>query len=241
MPLPTQTAPQYELILPSNKKKVKFRPFFVGEEKILILALETRELSQISRAIKQVLDNCIITRGIKVEELPAFDIEYLFLQIRSKSIGESIELIITCGDDGKTEVPVTIFVDQIKVVVPDNHSSTIDLENGYNIQMKYPSLLQFIENTFELDRTSVANVEKNLKLVSSCIDTVYNTEECWSASDCTEDELLSYIEKLTPHQYKKLEQFFETMPKLSLKLQVKNPNTEIVNDVVLEGLNDFFA
>lgn len=241
MPLPVQNVPNFELILPSNKKKVKFRPFLVGEEKILILALETRDMVQISRSIKQVLDNCILTRGIKVEELPAFDIEYLFLQIRSKSIGESIDLIVTCEDDRETKVPVTIFVDQIKIVIPENHTDKIDLENGYFIQMKYPSLLQFIENTFQLDRTTIDNLDKNLKLVSSCIDTVYNDEECWSASDCTEAELLEYIERLTPNQYKKLELFFETMPKLSLTLNVTNPNTEVVNTVVLEGLNDFFA
>lgn len=241
MPLPTQTAPQYELVLPSTKKKIKFRPFFVGEEKILIMALETKNISEISRAIKQVLQNCIITKGIKVDVLPAFDIEYIFLQIRSKSIGESIDIVVTCGDDGETKVPVNIAIDDIQVVSPEGHSDVVDLQNGYFIKMRYPSLLQFIENNFELDRSSINNVDKNHKLVASCIDMVYNESECWSSSDCTEEELVQYIEKLTPNQYAKVEKFFETMPKLSHKLEVVNPNTGVTNTITLEGLNDFFG
>lgn len=243
MPLPQQTAPQYDLTIPSNGKKIKFRPFFVKEEKILIMAVESQDLTQISNAIKQVLEACIVTKGIKVEKLPVFDIEYLFLNIRAKSVGESIDLIVTCGDDGETQVPVTVFVDEIEVKSPDGHTDTIDLENGYYIKLKYPSLTQFIEENFNISNVKKTSEEINrtFKLISSCIDTVYNDEEAWSASDCTESELIDYIEKLTPVQYKKVEQFFSTMPKLSHTLKVKNPKTGVENDVKLEGLADFFA
>ncbi|MFZ9353425.1 MAG: baseplate protein [Candidatus Nanopelagicales bacterium] len=243
MPLPQQTAPHYDLTIPSNGKKIKFRPFFVREEKILIMAVESQDIKQISNAIKQVLSECIITKGIKVENLPVFDIEYLFLNIRAKSVGESIDLIITCGDDGETTVPVTIFVDEIKVDTPENHSQIIDLDNGYFIKMKYPSLIQFIEENFELSKVKKSSVEigRAFKLVASCMDSVYNDEEAWSASDCTEAELIEYIEKLTPAQYKKVEEFFSTMPKLSHTLVVNNPKTGVDNNVTLEGLSDFFG
>jgi secreted Zn-dependent insulinase-like peptidase len=241
MPLPEYTVPQYDLTLPSNKKKIKYRPFLVKEEKVLIIALETRNPKQITDAIKQVLSNCILTKGIKIEELPSFDIEYLFLNIRAKSIGESIELVITCGDDGETEVPVTLFVDEIQVQYPEGHTNKVDMENGYHWQMKYPSLNQFIENNFDVSEKSSENVERSVKLIASCMESVYNDEDCWMASDCTEKELIEYVEKLTPKQYKKIEQFFKTMPKLSHTLQVINPNTGKENSIVLEGLTDFFG
>jgi hypothetical protein len=241
MPLPQPVVPYYELKLPSNGKKLKFRPFLVQEEKILIMALETRDISQISNAIKQVLESCIIAKGIEIELLPAFDIEYLFLQIRAKSIGESIDLVITCGDDGESQVPVTIYVDEIQLTSPEDHSNKIDLENGYFIEMKYPSLKQFIENNFEAGEKSTKELNKAFKTIADCIDSVYNEEEAWLASDCTQDELIDYVEKLTPKQYKKVEHFFASMPKLSHTLEVVNPNTGKSNTVVLEGLSDFFG
>jgi hypothetical protein len=241
MPLPQQTAPQYDLVLPSNGKKIKFRPFFVKEEKILIMAAESKDISQISSAIKQVLEACIISKGVKVELLPVFDIEYLFLHIRAKSIGESIDLEVTCGDDGKTTVPVTVYVDEIQVQKPDEHNDVIDLENGYYIKMKYPSLTQFIEENFDLSKNNKVDLDRNFKLISTCVDSVYNEEDAWSASDCTENELIDYIEKLTPLQYKKIETFFATMPKLTHTLTVTNPVTGVDNEVILEGLSDFFG
>jgi hypothetical protein len=240
MTLPEQVAPQYELTLPSNNKKIKYRPFFVKEEKILIMAVESKEMTQISRAIKQVLDSCILTKNIKIDELPVFDIEYLFLNIRAKSIGESIDLLITCGDDGKTQVPVTVYIDQIEVVKPKQHTDTIDLENGYYIKMKYPSLTQFIEENFEVSKKSSAEIDRAFKLISTCIDSIYNDDEAWVSSDYTQEDMIKYIEKLTPKQYKKVEEFFSSMPKLSHKLVVKNPVTGVDNDVVLEGLSNFF-
>jgi len=241
MPLPEITVPHFDLVLPSSKKKIKFRPFIVKEEKLLIIALESRDPKQVTTAIKQVLSNCILTRGVKIDRLPSFDIEYLFLNIRAKAIGEAIELNVTCGDDGETKVPVTLFVDEIQVQYPEGHTDKIDMENGYHWKMNYPSLNQFIENNFDVSDKSSENVERSVKLIASCIDSVYNDEDCWMASDSTEKELISYVENLTPRQYKKIENFFKTMPKLSHTITVVNPNTGNENSVVLEGLSDFFG
>ncbi len=241
MPLPEITVPHFDLVLPSSKKKIKFRPFIVKEEKLLIIALESRDPKQVTTAIKQVLSNCILTRGVKIDQLPSFDIEYLFLNIRAKAIGEAIELNVTCGDDGETKVPVTLFVDEIQVQYPEGHTDKIDMENGYHWKMNYPSLNQFIENNFDVSDKSSENVERSVKLIASCIDSVYNNDDCWMASDSTEKELISYVENLTPRQYKKIENFFKTMPKLSHTITVVNPNTGNENSVVLEGLSDFFG
>jgi hypothetical protein len=240
MPLPQQTAPHYDLILPSNGKKLKFRPFFVKEEKLLIMAAESKDVSQISTTMKQVLEACIVTKGINVELLPVFDIEYLFLNIRAKSIGESIDMEVTCGDDGKTKVPVTIYVDEVTIIKPDDHSDVIDLENGYFIKMKYPTLTQFIEENFDISKNAKSDIDRTFKLISTCVDSVYNDEEAWAFSDYTENEMIDYLEKLTPVQYKKIEHFFLTMPKLSHTFVVTNPVTGVDNDVTLEGLADFF-
>ena len=241
MPLPTIATPIYELVLPSNEKKIKFRPFLVKEEKILIIALESKDVVQITSAVKQVISDCILTKEIVVQELPIFDIEYLFLNIRAKAIGESIDLIVTCGDDGVTRVPVTIYVDEIKVNKVENHTNKIEINNGYTIQLKYPSLEQFINNNFDLTNKSSENLEKSSKLISMCIDMVYNKEDCWVASDCTEKEILDWIDTLSPKDYKKIEKFFKTMPKLSHEIKVMNPETQVENTLVLEGLSDFFA
>ena len=241
MPLPEITVPHFDLVLPSSKKKIKFRPFIVKEEKLLIIALESRDPKQVTTAIKQVLSNCILTRGVKIDQLPSFDIEYLFLNIRAKAIGEAIELNVTCGDDGETKVPVTLYVDEIQVQYPEGHTDKINMENGYHWKMNYPSLNQFIENNFDVSDKSSENVERSVKLIASCIDSVYNDEDCWMASDSTEKELVSYVENLTPRQYKKIENFFKTMPKLSHTITVVNPNTGNENSIVLEGLSDFFG
>ena len=195
MPLPKITTAEYELKLPSNGKTVKYRPFLVREEKILILSLESQDQKQISNAVKQVLKECVLTKGIKIDTLPSFDIEYLFLNIRGKSVGETIELIVTCGDDGVTEVPVTVSIDDIKVVKDDDHSPDIELADGYTVKMKYPSLSQFVETNFQDDEKN--QVEKSFNIVAQSIDMVYNDEEMFSASECTKKELKEWVESLT--------------------------------------------
>ena len=240
MPLPKITTAEYELKLPSSGKTIKYRPFLVREEKILILSLESEDRKQITSAVKQVLKECVLTKGIKVDQLPSFDIEYLFLNVRSKSVGETIDLVVTCGDDGTTEVPVTVPIDEIKVIKSDDHSQDIELSDGYTVRMKYPSLSQFIENNFsEVDSDDL--VEKSFDMVASTIDMVYNDEEMFSAAECTKKELKDWVETLTSAQFQKIEKFFETMPKLTHTLKVVNPNTKKENTVVLEGLSDFFA
>ena len=238
MPLPKITTAEHELVLPSNGKTVKYRPFLVKEEKILILALEGANQKEITNAVKQVIKACVITRGIKIELLPAFDIEYLFLNIRAKSVGESIDLLVTCGDDGKTEVAVNVPINDIQVVKSEEHSTDIEIGDGYTVKMKYPSLNQFIETNFTEDTDTV---EQSFGIISSCIDMVYNDEEMFTAAECTKKELKEWVESLTSAQFAKIEKFFETMPKLQHTIKVVNPNTKKENTVVLEGLTDFFA
>ena len=241
MPLPTIATPTYELILPSTGKKIKYRPFLVKEEKILILALESQDQSEITNAVKDVLKKCIMTRGIKVDSLPTFDIEYIFLNIRAKSIGESIKVVVKCPDDGVTEVPVTIYVDEVEVSRPEGHTTDIVLDKTMTLRMKYPSLSQFIESNFDVSMTPEETVEKTFKVIADCMDTVFTAEDAWEAKDYTAKERLAFIEQLNSKQYKDVERFFSTMPKLSHSVEVENPNTGVKNTVVLEGLADFFA
>tara|TARA_Y100000287_G_scaffold181071_1_gene176679 strand:+ start:4272 stop:4997 length:726 start_codon:yes stop_codon:yes gene_type:complete len=241
MPLPTISTPTYELTLPSSGKTVKYRPFLVKEEKILILALESQDPKQITTAIKQVLKSCVTARGIKIESLPTFDIEYLFLNVRGKSVSESVELVITCGDDGETQVPVSVFIDEIKVVKSPDHKKDIQIDDHITIQMKYPSMDEFVKNNFVVDGDDVSQVEQSFEVIAACIDQIYTEEDAWSSSDLTKKELVTWIEGLTSSQFKQIEEFFETMPKLSHTIEVMNPNTKKKNTVVLEGLTSFFA
>ena len=238
MPLPKITTSEYELELPSNGKTVKYRPFLVREEKILILALESANQKEITNAVKQVIKECVLTKGIKIEQLPAFDIEYLFLNIRGKSVGESIDLLVTCGDDGETEVGVTVPIADIQVVKSEEHTKDIEIGDGWTVKMKYPSLSQFIETNFT---ESADTVEKSFQVIASCIDIVYNKDDMFAAADCTKKELKEWVESLTSQQFQKIEKFFETMPKLTHTLKVVNPKTRKENTVVLQGLTDFFA
>ena len=241
MPLPTITTPTYELSLPSTGKKIKYRPFLVKEEKILILALETRDQNQITNAVKDVLKKCVITRGIKIDDLPTFDIEYLFLNIRAKSIGEDINMIVTCPDDRKTEVDVTVYVDEIKVIKSKEHVKDITLDKDMTLRMKYPSLNQFIETNFDTEEESQTTVDKTFQLIADCMDTVYTKEDAWESKDYSPNERLEFIEQLSSKQFKQVEKFFATMPKLSHTIEVTNPNTKKKSKIVLEGLADFFG
>ena len=241
MPLPTIETPTYELKLPSTGKKVKYRPFLVKEEKILIICLESKNQDEITNAVKDVLKKCILTRGIKVDDLPTFDIEYLFLNIRAKSIGEDIKMTVTCPDDGTTQVPVTVYVDEIEVIKPKDHKTDIVLDDKLTLRMKYPSLSQFVENNFEVNDDPKTIVSKTFKVVADCMDTVFTQEDAWEAKDYTPDERLKFIEQLNSKQYKEVEKFFATMPKLSHTIEVINPNTKQKNSVVLEDLADFFG
>ena len=240
MPLPKIVTPTYELVLPSSNRKIKFRPFLVKEEKILILAMESQDTKQIANAVKNVITHCILTKGIKVDKLSTFDIEYLFLNIRGKSVGEDIEVMVTCPDDGKTQVPTLINIDSIKVQRSDDHETDIKLDDTYTLRMKYPSLNEFIKSNFA-GGVDDMNVDDTFDLIASCIEQVYSEEESWSSADCTKKELNDFLEQLDSKQFKNIEKFFETMPKLSHTMTVINPNTKKENKIVLEGLQNFFG
>ena len=238
MPLPKISTPTYEMVIPSNKKKIKFRPFLVKEEKILIIAMESQDNTQIANAIKDVLESCILTKGIKVDKLATFDIEYLFLNIRGKSVGEEIEVMVTCTDDGETKVPTTINLDDIKVKIDKEHSPDIKLDDELTLRMRYPSMEEFIKTNFST--TENLNVDDTFKLIASCIDQIYSEEESWAGSDCTDKELSEFIESLSSQQFKEIEKFFDTMPKMTHTVKVTNPKTKKQNKIVLEGLQSFF-
>ena len=241
MPLPKISTPTYELVLPSTGKKIKYRPFLVREEKILILALESQDSKQVTTSIKSILKSCISTRGIKVDDLPTFDIEYLFLNIRGKSVGESLDLMVTCPDDGVTQVPVKLFIDEIEIKKDPNHTKDIKIDENLTLRLKYPSLDQFIQNNFDMDTSDDACLEQSFDVIAGSIDLVYNEEESWAAADCTKKELKQWVEQLNTNQFKKIEEFFTTMPKLSHTLTIKNPKTEVESEVTLEGLASFFG
>ena len=238
MPLPKISTPTYELVIPSTKKKVKYRPFLVKEEKVLIIAMESEDMSQIANAVKDVIKSCIMTRGVKVEELSTFDIEYLFLNIRGKSVGEEVEVMVTCPDDGSTKVPVTINLDEIQVKFDKDHSRDIKLDDTLTLRMKYPSMDEFVKNNFTV--TDV-NIDETFNVIMASIEQIYSEEESWSTSDCTKKELREFVEQLSSKQFKEIENFFTTMPRLSHTFTVTNPNTGVDNEVVLEGLASFFV
>jgi len=239
MPLPKISTPTYELELPSTGKKIEYRPFLVREEKLLVLALESQDTKQISTAIKNVIKNCIETKGVKVETLPTFDIEYIFLNIRGKSVGEEIEVNIICPDDDSTTVLTKISVDDIHVQKNPEHNNKIKLDDSLMMEMKYPSLDQFVKSNFDLESDN--NMEQSFDLIASCIDKIYNEDEVWVAADVTKKELSDFLDQMNTTQFKQIEKFFETMPKLSHTVTVKNPSTGVESEVVLEGLSSFFA
>ena len=239
MPLPTITTPSYELELPSTGKRIKYRPFLVKEEKLLVLALETENTKDISTAIKTVLKNCIQSRGVKIDKLPTFDIEFLFLNIRGKSVGEEIEVNLIAPDDEVTSVPVTINIDDIKISKKKDHTNKIKLDESLMMEMKYPSLDEFVKNNFDFD--GEVDMDQSFDLIASCIDKIYNEEEVWSTADCTKKEVKDFLEQMNSLQFKEIESFFDSMPKLSHTVTFTNPKTKVESTVVLEGLSSFFA
>ena len=239
MPLPKIATPTYELELPSTGKTVKYRPFLVKEEKVLVIALESEDTKQITNAIKAVLKSCVLTKGIKVESLPTFDIEFLFLNIRGKSVGEELDLSIICPDDGETEVPVKLNLDDIEVQRKEEHTNQIKLDDSLMMELKYPSLDQFIKSNFDFKETN--QMDQSFALIASCIDKIYSEDEVWATEDCTKKEVNEFLESMNSSQFKEIEKFFDTMPKLKHTITITNPKTEVESEVVLEGLASFFA
>lgn len=236
MALPKVAKITHELVIPSSGKKIKFRPFLVKEEKVLILAQESGSQSEMARAIKDVISACVQTRGFKVDELATFDIEFVFLAIRGKSVGEEVEIVVTCPDDEKTTVPVTVFLDDIKVVIDEEHTREIKLDDTLSLRMKYPTIEMVMESSGD-----TVGIQDSLELIAGCIDVIYSEEESWASSDSTIKELTEWVEDLEPKQFQEIENFFTTMPKLSHTITVLNPTTGVKSDIVLEGLGSFFA
>ena len=232
MALPEIATPIYTLTIPSTKKKVKYRPFLVKEQKLLILAMENEDQEQILDAITNTIKACLITK-IDMATLALFDIEYLFLQIRARSISEEIEMRVTCGDDGETTVDVKFMVDDVKVNFPKGHTNIIKLSDDLTIEMQYPDLDYFAKINFMDEKVD------EYELVAKCIKRVYVGEDDFTSDSL--DESKAWVEGLTNNQFEKIQSFFETMPTLRHVLKVKNPKTKVVNEVVLEGLSDFFV
>ena len=204
------------------------------------MALESEDTKQITTAIKTVLSQCILSRGIKIDKLSTFDIEYLFLNVRAKSVGETVEVNVTCPDDGKTQVQMEIDIDAIKVQKDPKHTNIIKLDDSLSVQMNYPSLNQFIETNYDTG-AKTSQVDQSLEVIMACIQQIYNEEESWDASEYSKKELKEFVESMNSKQFKQIESFFETMPKLSHKVKVTNPETKVQSDVVIEGLASFFS
>jgi hypothetical protein len=236
MPLPKIVTPTYELRLPSTDQLIKYRPFLVKEEKVLLMAMESEDETQMINAVKTILKNCIISK-IKVDDLAVFDIEYLFLNIRAKSVGEKIELNITCPDDGETMVPTEIDVEDIKVQKSEDHNRIISLNDTISVVMKYPSMEMFVKSNF----TASAKTEDVFEIAASCIEQVIEGEDVYETKSFSKKEINDFLDSLDTAQFLLIQKFFETMPKLTHTIKVINPVTEVESDVVLEGLASFFA
>ena len=239
MPLPTLSVPTYEVALPSTGKKVKYRPFLVKEEKVLLLAMESEDAKEIESAVKQTLNHCIQTRGVKVEQLATFDLEYLFLKIRGVSAGEDIKMKVTCQDDNQTQVTVDINIDDIQVTKPEGHDRKIMLNDDTGLVMKYPGFKQFVNIT--LLNGGLETTEDIFDLVADCVDQVFQGEEVWDAKDMKKSEVVAFIEGMTQQQFELVQTFFETMPSLKHDFKVINPNTGVESSYTLEGLQSFFG
>ena len=237
MALPTLSTPTYELEVPSTKKKIKYRPFLVKEEKILLLAMETEDEKQMANAVKTILSNCIQTPRFKVDSLALFDIEYIFLNIRGKSVGETVDLQITCPDDDQTVVDVSINLDDIQVQKNGKHTNILKMNDDVSVVMKYPSMDLFIKNNMN---DSGSEVDDVFEIASMCIDQIVDGEEVYEASNSSKQEITDFLEGMDTKQFLMVQKFFETMPKLSHTVKVTNPNTKVKSDVVIEGLASFF-
>ncbi|AOO15288.1 baseplate hub subunit [Cyanophage S-RIM12 isolate W1_08_0910] len=236
MALPKLNVPKYKLKLPSDGRTVDYRPFLVKEEKLLLLATETGEQEEIIGAIKNIITQC--TDITSVDKLATFDIEYLFLQIRTKSVGENVDVTVTCPDDGETEVEISIPLDDIKVVKTRGHKKELKLDDEIAVTMGYPNLESFVESNFGEDTNQI---EQIFEMAAGCIETIADTNQIYECKDLPKSEILEFLDQLSSKQFGELQKFFETMPKLSHKVQVTNPNTGVESEVVLEGLASFFA
>ena len=237
MALPTVDLPTHELEIPSNKKKIKFRPFLVKEEKVLLLALESENEKNIRDAVLSLLKGCISSR-IKIDNLATIDLEYNFLNIRAVSVGEVVDINVTCQDDEKTQVKYQLNLTDVQVNFPEGHSNKIMLTDDLGVIMKYPSFNRFVESQFS---QKDVNEDTVVEIIAESIDQIFQGEEVFDESTTTPKEFIEFVESLTTHQLEKLQKFFETSPRLEHKFKIKNPNTDVESDYTLSGLQSFFG
>ena len=237
MALPQVALPTYELEIPSNGKKIKYRPFVVKEEKVLLLALESGDDKQIEDAVRTLLKNCIQSR-VKLEDLAIFDLEYIFLQIRAVSVGEVVEMMLTCEDDGETQVKYNLNLTDIEVFKPEGHSNKIMLTDEMGVIMKYPSFREFVDGSV---LGKMPDAENLLEIIGGCIDQIFDGEDVYDSSTTTKKEFVQCVENLTNSQFDKLQKFFETAPSLEHTFTVTNPNTGEPSEFTISGLSNFFG
>jgi hypothetical protein len=238
MALPKPPVPTYELELPSTGKSIKYRPFLVKEEKILLMAMESQDEKQITDAVVNIVKDCVLTRGIKVTELASFDIEFLFLNIRAKSVGESVKMKITCEDDNETQVDYELDINEVKVVKDKKHNNKIMLSDDSGLIMKYPGMDQFIQTQIMMKSL---NAEEVFDIIVDSVDQIFVGEDVYEAKTTPKKEIEEWIGGMTSKQFEKVKDFFATMPKLSHTFKVKNPNTEVESEYTIEGLVNFFG
>ena len=236
MALPKLTTPTYELEIPSTDEKIKYRPFLVKEEKILMMAIESKSSADITQAVKDIVMECTFNK-VKIDDKPMFDVEYIFLQIRSKSVGEVSKLKLLCPDDGVTYADLELDLSEVKVQVGDDHTNKITLDNGMGMIMKYPTIDSFKDSGIQ-----DINATNMLEVIGACIQQIYEEEgkKTYDPKDQTQKEVTDFIEQLTTKQFQNVQNFFDTMPKLKHTVKIKNPKTKVESEVVLSGLNDFF-
>ena len=237
MALPKLNTPTYELEVPSTDEKIKYRPFLVKEEKILLMAMESKDNAQIINAVKDIVTSCTFEK-VNVSKMPMFDMEYIFLQIRSKSVGEVSKLKVLCPDDKKTYASVELDLTKVEVQVGDDHTNKIELTDDMGMIMTYPTIDSFTDTGIQ-----AVTAENMIEVIGSCILQIYEEkgEKVYNAKDQTKKELTEFVEQMNTSQFKKMQAFFDTMPKLTHTVKVKNPKTKKSSDIVLNGLNDFFA
>ena len=237
MALPKLGYPTYELELPSTGKTIKYRPFLVKEEKVLLLALDSKDEKQVISAVKDLIKNCVITR-LKVETLPSFDLEYLFLKIRGASIGENITLTVTCQDDNETTVEANININDVEIYKPEGHDKKIMFNDKTGLVMRYPSMQEFIDREFLQKEMKTEDV---YGFIADSIDQIFDDEEVYDSSTTTKKEFRTFVDSLTTKQFEKIQKFYETSPKLSHTFKVINPKTGKESSYTIEGLQSFFA
>tara|TARA_X000000950_G_C13704030_1_gene573336 strand:- start:186 stop:896 length:711 start_codon:yes stop_codon:yes gene_type:complete len=236
MTLPVLNNPNYEMELPSTGEKIEYRPFLVKEQKILMMAMESEDTSSQAKAVIDIIKNCTFGKlDDMIEVLPTYDIEYMFLQIRQKSVGETVDITVTCPDDGETKVPVTINLEDISIVRTEGHTNTVMITDKIGMTMRHPTMKQILS----YDLTKMDTMESTFGIIQDCLENIFDENEVYD--DMNKKELSEFIEQMTTGQFEKVTEFFTTMPKLKHTVKVTNPNTGVDNDIVLEGMQSFLG